>query len=163
MFTLVLQMTRLSATSRSQKSSGSIVSVLAVDCPSISFTIQTLPLSIVGVLSTPVIFFMLARRAGWIPAFCCLVWMLFTFLLPVPISKLQNHLWVSPIDTRLWYYIDLLCCLRRLIKCYVVFLRHIKNSVTLSKTIREDLPILSKRMRCAPMLRKLYSNLPGNR
>ncbi|KAG0414978.1 hypothetical protein HPB47_007859 [Ixodes persulcatus] len=61
-------MTRLSPSSRAQYPAGQIVSILGVDCMQLSFSITMFPLPVIGVVCSPLIFYMLSARVGVWPA-----------------------------------------------------------------------------------------------
>ncbi|EEC16181.1 ABC transporter, putative [Ixodes scapularis] len=103
-----------------QYPAGQIVSILGVDCMQLSFSITMFPLPLIGVVCSPLIFYMLSARVGVWPAVSCAAWFLFTILLPIPMSRVQNALWrrvMKGRDDRLKRVADLLSSIR-LVKMY---------------------------------------------
>ncbi|CAN8001617.1 unnamed protein product, partial [Ixodes hexagonus] len=119
-FHYLFQMTRLSPTSRAQYPAGQILSILGVDCTQLSFSIMQFPMPIIGIICSPIVFFMLSTRVGVGPAVSCAAWLLFVLLLPIPTSRIQNMLWrkiMKGRDERLKRMADLLASVR-LVKMY---------------------------------------------
>ncbi|KAG0413194.1 hypothetical protein HPB47_009668 [Ixodes persulcatus] len=86
-------MTLLSPSARASISTGHVVSILGVDCTQLSMTVYNLPLPCCGILCMPVLLYLLAMRVGAGVTLCCAGYLLFVFLVPIPISRMQNLLW----------------------------------------------------------------------
>ncbi|CAN8006437.1 unnamed protein product, partial [Ixodes pacificus] len=100
--------------------SGYLVSVLGVDCMQLSMSITQMPTEVVGVLIMPLLVYLLAARVGTDPALCCAAWMLGSLLLIIPVSRLQNAIWLRIMknrDERLKRLSDFLSSVR-LVKMY---------------------------------------------
>lgn len=89
------QMTELSPTARHKASTGQVVSMLAVDCYTISMSMFLFPMPLAGIICMPVVLYLLAERVGTIPTLCCTAWFLLALILPFPTSRIQKFLWVS--------------------------------------------------------------------
>lgn len=89
------QMMRLSPTARARNPGGYIVSVVGVDCMQLNISLVQFPLPIAGLLLSPIVFYLLSVRVGVGPSICCAAWILLAIVLPFPMSRFQNALWVS--------------------------------------------------------------------
>ncbi|KAL1425824.1 hypothetical protein MTO96_018807 [Rhipicephalus appendiculatus] len=113
-------MTRLSPSALTRNPSGYVVSVLGVDCVQLSASALQFPLPIIGSFCMPVVLWVLALRAGTVPAVGCAVWLMIVLFLPFPTSVLQNILWKRVMryrDERLKSTADLLSSVR-VVKLY---------------------------------------------
>ncbi|KAL3194798.1 hypothetical protein MRX96_045924 [Rhipicephalus microplus] len=114
------KMTRLSPSALTRNPSGYVVSVLGVDCVQLSASALQFPLPIIGSLCMPVVLWVLALRAGTVPAVGCALWLMIVLFLPFPTSVLQNILWKRVMrfrDERLKSTADLLSSVR-VVKLY---------------------------------------------
>ncbi|CAN7940544.1 unnamed protein product, partial [Ixodes hexagonus] len=114
------KMTLLSPSARATISTGRVVSMLGVDCYQLTLSTYSFLYPCGGILCTPIFLYLLARRVGAASALCCAGYLLFVFLLPIPISRIQDLLWRSQMrarDERLKQTSDLLSSVR-LVKMY---------------------------------------------
>ncbi|KAH6922067.1 hypothetical protein HPB50_008680 [Hyalomma asiaticum] len=114
------KMTRLSPSALTRNPSGYVVSVLGVDCVQLSASALQFPLPMIGSLCMPLVLWVLALRAGTVPAIGCAVWLMVVLFLPFPTSVLQNTLWKRVTrfrDERLKSTADLLSSVR-VVKLY---------------------------------------------
>lgn len=114
------KMTRLSPSALTRNPSGYVVSVLGVDCVQLSASTLQFPLPVIGSLCMPLVLWVLAIRAGAVPALGCAVWLMIVLFLPFPTSVLQNALWKRVMrfrDERLKSTADLLSSVR-VVKLY---------------------------------------------
>ncbi|KAH9364370.1 hypothetical protein HPB48_021713 [Haemaphysalis longicornis] len=117
---LFVKMTRLSPLALARNPSGYVVSLLGVDCIQISSTLLQIPQPLAGLVCMPFVLYLLGNRAGLVPALGCTVWLLLVMLLPLPVSVLQNALWIRVTrfrDERLRRTADLLSSVR-VVKLY---------------------------------------------
>lgn len=117
---LFVKMTRLSPLALARNPSGYVVSLLGVDCIQMSGTLLQIPQPLAGVACMPFVLYLLGNRAGLVPALGCTVWLLLVMLLPMPVSVLQNALWIRVTrfrDERLRRTADLLSSVR-VVKLY---------------------------------------------
>ncbi|KAH7975231.1 hypothetical protein HPB49_025293 [Dermacentor silvarum] len=99
---------------------GYVASILAVDCVQLYQCVYALPLPFFGVLTLPLLFWMLSERAGVVPAMCCAAWAFVTLLAPLALLYAQNRFWDVQIharDERLKSMTDLLSNIR-VVKMY---------------------------------------------
>ncbi|XP_037554446.2 ATP-binding cassette sub-family C member 3 [Dermacentor silvarum] len=114
------KMTRLSPSALTRNPSGYVVSMLGVDCVQLSGSTLQFPLPVIGSLCMPLVLWVLAIRAGTVPALGCAVWLMIVLFLPFPTSVLQNSLWKRVMrfrDERLKSTADLLSSVR-VVKLY---------------------------------------------
>ncbi|CAN8026206.1 unnamed protein product [Ixodes persulcatus] len=93
------KMTRLSPTARAAIPTGHVLSILGVDCFQLSMIAVMFPYPVGGVLCMPILLYLLAQRVGAGVTLCCFAYLLCAFLVSIPISRLQNALWVSRKET----------------------------------------------------------------
>ncbi|XP_040069750.2 multidrug resistance-associated protein 1 [Ixodes scapularis] len=113
-------MTLLSPSARAAISTGQVLSILGVDCYQLAMSIFNFPYPVCGLLCMPIMLYLLACRVGTATPLCCAGYLLFVFLLPIPISRMQNFLWFRQMrarDERLKQTSDLLSSVR-LVKMY---------------------------------------------
>ncbi|KAM7294228.1 ATP-binding cassette sub-family C member 2 [Ixodes scapularis] len=114
------KMTLLSPSARAAISTGQVLSILGVDCYQLAMSIFNFPYPVCGLLCMPIMLYLLACRVGAATPLCCAGYLLFVFLLPIPISRMQNFLWFRQMrarDERLKQTSDLLSSVR-LVKMY---------------------------------------------
>ncbi|XP_077497298.1 multidrug resistance protein mrp-7-like isoform X2 [Amblyomma americanum] len=102
------------------QSTGYVASLLGVDCLQLCNTIYAMPLTICGILTMPLLFWMLSQRAGVAPAVNCGAWAVVTLTAPIFSSYAQKRFWAAEIkarDERLKSMTDLLCNIR-VVKMY---------------------------------------------
>ncbi|XP_077538531.1 ATP-binding cassette sub-family C member 2-like isoform X2 [Haemaphysalis longicornis] len=99
---------------------GYVASLLGVDCNQLCVSIYSMPLTFCGVTTMPLLFWMLAQRAGVGPALCCAAWVVLTLVMPLVSAPLQKRFWrrnIKARDERLKYMSDLLSTVR-VVKMY---------------------------------------------
>ncbi|KAH9364662.1 hypothetical protein HPB48_022474 [Haemaphysalis longicornis] len=99
---------------------GYITSMLGVDCSVLCTSAITIPTPVFGLAFLPLIFWMLASRAGIGPSVCCASWLVLVLSLPYWSSFIQKRLWAkatSARDERLKITTDLLSTIR-VVKMY---------------------------------------------
>ncbi|CAN8005314.1 unnamed protein product, partial [Ixodes pacificus] len=114
------KMTLLSPSARAAISTGQVLSILGVDCYQLAMSIFNFPYPVCGLLCMPIMLYLLSCRVGAATPLCCAGYLLFVFLLPIPISRMQNFLWFRQMrarDERLKQTSDLLSSVR-LVKMY---------------------------------------------
>ncbi|XP_077495367.1 ATP-binding cassette sub-family C member 3-like isoform X2 [Amblyomma americanum] len=118
---LVFQkVTAMSALTRARYPVGHIASLLSVDCWRVCVCSFPAPLPLFGALLLPVVFWMLAARAGVGPSLCCAAWTVLMLCLPLLSPLLQNWIWAKATrarDERLKATTDLLSAIR-VVKMY---------------------------------------------
>ncbi|KAH7975288.1 hypothetical protein HPB52_000003 [Rhipicephalus sanguineus] len=113
-------MTTMSSSIKARYPMGQISSLLAVDCTLLAQSIFALPMLLIGVLLFPLLFWMLATRAGVLPSVCTASWALLVLCVPSFASSTQKRLWGKAIkarDERLKATTDLLSTIR-VVKMY---------------------------------------------
>ncbi|KAL1486488.1 hypothetical protein MTO96_046940 [Rhipicephalus appendiculatus] len=83
------------ATMRNTYPTGAVVSLLAVDCGTLALSTMVFPMPLGGLITLPVVLWLLAERAGTYPTLCCLAWMIVVFVMPFCAFKFQKKFWVS--------------------------------------------------------------------
>ncbi|XP_037498759.2 ATP-binding cassette sub-family C member 2 [Rhipicephalus sanguineus] len=114
------KMTTMSSSIKARYPMGQISSLLAVDCTLLAQSIFALPMLLIGVLLFPLLFWMLATRAGVLPSVCTASWALLVLCVPSFASSTQKRLWGKAIkarDERLKATTDLLSTIR-VVKMY---------------------------------------------
>ncbi|XP_077535964.1 ATP-binding cassette sub-family C member 2-like [Haemaphysalis longicornis] len=114
------KMIRLSPAAQPKYAAGYLVSLVAVDCTTLSNAATSGLRLLVGFLSIPFVLYTLHLQVGMIPVLCCGAWNLLAFLLLIPSYKIQQELWRRILgcrDARLKKMTDLLSCVR-LVKFY---------------------------------------------
>ncbi|XP_049513744.1 ATP-binding cassette sub-family C member 2-like isoform X2 [Dermacentor silvarum] len=114
------KVTTMSAGSKARYPTGHISSLLGVDCSLLSSCAFAIPVPLFGVLLYPLLFWMLAERAGLVPSLCTAAWALLVLGLPFFGSFLQKFFWKKAIrarDERLKATSDLLSTIR-VVKMY---------------------------------------------
>ncbi|XP_077545162.1 ATP-binding cassette sub-family C member 3-like [Haemaphysalis longicornis] len=99
---------------------GYITSILGVDCSVLCTSAITIPTPVFSLAFLPLIFWMLASRAGIGPSVCCASWLVLVLSLPYGSSFIQKRLWAkatSARDERLKITTDLLSTIR-VVKMY---------------------------------------------
>ncbi|XP_075540079.1 ATP-binding cassette sub-family C member 2-like [Dermacentor variabilis] len=99
---------------------GYVASLIGVDCMELCNSWYVMPTTICGAATFPLLFWMLAQRAGVGAALCCAAWVVLTLAMPVLSAPLQKHFWDKEIrarDERLKYTTDLLQTIR-VVKMY---------------------------------------------
>ncbi|KAH9365083.1 hypothetical protein HPB48_011901 [Haemaphysalis longicornis] len=116
-------MTRMSASALSKASAGYLVSVVAVDVEKLNIAVVLFARDTSGILSLPVLVWMLISRAGVLPVVGCVAWQLFCLVLYVVASKLQASLW-----GRVAYVPQAACIFNMSIRDNVLFGREMEAS-----------------------------------
>ncbi|XP_077561247.1 ATP-binding cassette sub-family C member 2-like [Haemaphysalis longicornis] len=114
------KVTTMSAGSKARYPAGQITSMLGVDCSTVYSAAFCVPTPLFGALFLPMVFWMLAARAGVGPALCCAAWLLLVLSLPFLTSRLQKHMWTQAMrarEGRLRATADLLSAIR-VVKMY---------------------------------------------
>ncbi|XP_065302552.1 ATP-binding cassette sub-family C member 2-like isoform X1 [Dermacentor albipictus] len=114
------KVTSMSTLTRARYTAGRITSMLTVDCWQMGNCVYVVPMPLFGVLSLPIVFWMLAARTGVGPSLCCAAWTVFILCLPALCSSFQKRLWAKVIgarDERLKVITDLLAMIR-IVKMY---------------------------------------------
>nr|XP_037272775.1 canalicular multispecific organic anion transporter 2-like [Rhipicephalus microplus] len=114
------KVTTMSTLTRARYTAGRISSILSVDCWQIGTCCFTVALPLFGALSLPLVFWMLATRAGVGPSLCCAAWTVIVLCLPLFCSSYQKFIWgkvVSARDERLKVISDMLATIR-VVKMY---------------------------------------------
>nr|XP_037271029.1 canalicular multispecific organic anion transporter 1-like [Rhipicephalus microplus] len=88
------------ATMRNTYPTGAVVSLLAVDCGTLALSVMVFPMPIGGLITMPVVLWLLAERAGTYPTLCCLAWMIAVFLMPFGAFKFQRKFWQRQMKAR---------------------------------------------------------------
>ncbi|XP_075730464.1 multidrug resistance-associated protein 1 [Rhipicephalus microplus] len=99
---------------------GYVASLLGVDCLVLCNWVHTLPLPFCGILTLPLLFWMLSERVGVVPTFCCATWTVVALLASGVSLYAQRRLWdleIKARDERLKFMSDLLCNIR-VVKMY---------------------------------------------
>ncbi|KAH7976176.1 hypothetical protein HPB52_009486 [Rhipicephalus sanguineus] len=106
--------------SAASQPTGYVASLLSVDCLQLCNCFYTLPVPSFGVLTLPLLFWMLSQRAGVVPAICCAAWAIVTLLSPLALLYAQQRFWdveIKARDERLKSLTDLLSNIR-VVKMY---------------------------------------------
>ncbi|KAL1476894.1 hypothetical protein MTO96_036166 [Rhipicephalus appendiculatus] len=114
------KVTSMSTLTRARYTAGRISSILSVDCWQVGTCCFTVALPLFGALSLPLVFWMLATRAGVGPSLCCAAWTVIVLCLPLFFSSYQKFIWgkvVSARDERLKVITDMLATIR-VVKMY---------------------------------------------
>ncbi|XP_049276080.1 ATP-binding cassette sub-family C member 2-like [Rhipicephalus sanguineus] len=114
------KVTSMSTLTRARYTAGRISSILSVDCWQVGTCCFTVPLPLFGALSLPLVFWMLATRAGVGPSLCCAAWTVIVLCLPLFFSSYQKFIWgkvISARDERLKVITDMLATIR-VVKMY---------------------------------------------
>ncbi|XP_049513983.1 ATP-binding cassette sub-family C member 4-like [Dermacentor silvarum] len=88
------------ATMRSTYPTGSVVSLLAVDCGTLALSMMVFPMPLGGLVTLPVALWLLAERAGTYPTLCCLAWILLVFAMPFCAFRFQKKFWQRQMKAR---------------------------------------------------------------
>nr|XP_037272969.1 canalicular multispecific organic anion transporter 1-like [Rhipicephalus microplus] len=99
---------------------GYVASLLGVDCLVLCNWVHTLPLPFCGILTLPLLFWMLSERVGVVPTVCCATWTVVALLASGVSLYAQRRLWdleIKARDERLKFMTDLLCNIR-VVKMY---------------------------------------------
>ncbi|KAL1420371.1 hypothetical protein MTO96_024204 [Rhipicephalus appendiculatus] len=88
------KVTTMSSSTKACYPTGKISSMLTVDCTMISLFTFALPILLVGVLLSPLLFWMIGTRAGLWPSVCTASGTLLVLCLPSFASSLQKRLWL---------------------------------------------------------------------
>ncbi|XP_049275860.1 ATP-binding cassette sub-family C member 3-like isoform X2 [Rhipicephalus sanguineus] len=99
---------------------GYVASLLGVDCLQLCNCVHTLPLPTCGILTLPLLFWMLSKRVGVVPTVCCAAWAVITLLVSLVSLYAQRRFWdveIKARDERLKFMTDLLCNIR-VVKMY---------------------------------------------
>ncbi|XP_077545765.1 uncharacterized protein LOC144158623 isoform X1 [Haemaphysalis longicornis] len=116
-FSKILTMT---AGARTRYPTGKITLLMSVDASMVITGGTSIPVPLFGAVTLPIVFWMLASRAGVGPALCCAAYVVFVLCLPFVTSCLQRSLWAKAIrvrDERLKAISDLLSTIR-VVKMY---------------------------------------------
>lgn len=85
---------------RSTYPTGSVVSLLAVDCGTLAFAMVVFPMPLGGLLTLPGLLWLLAERTGTMPMLCCVFWILVIFAMPFAGFRFQKKFWQSQMKAR---------------------------------------------------------------
>ncbi|XP_049519230.1 ATP-binding cassette sub-family C member 3-like [Dermacentor silvarum] len=99
---------------------GYVASLIGVDCMELCNSWYAMPVTLCGTATLPLLFWMLAQRAGVGAALCCAAWVALTLAMPLLSAPLQKRFWGKEIrarDERLKYITDLLQTIR-VVKMY---------------------------------------------
>uniref|UniRef100_A0A131YIL8 ABC transporter n=1 Tax=Rhipicephalus appendiculatus TaxID=34631 RepID=A0A131YIL8_RHIAP len=88
------------ATMRNTYPTGAVVSLLAVDCGTLALSTMVFPMPLGGLITLPVVLWLLAERAGTYPTLCCLAWMIVVFVMPFCAFKFQKKFWQRQMKAR---------------------------------------------------------------
>lgn len=116
-FSKILTMT---AEAKARYPTGKISLLLSVDASMVTTAATSIPVPLFGAVTLPIVFWMLANRAGVGPALCCAAYVVFVLCLPFITSLLQRRFWSKAIrirDERLKAISDLLSTIR-VVKMY---------------------------------------------
>ncbi|XP_077506866.1 multidrug resistance-associated protein 1-like isoform X1 [Amblyomma americanum] len=106
---------QMPATLRGTYPTGSIVSLLAVDCGTLALSMMVFPMPVGGLITLPVLLWLLAQRAGTLPTLCCTAWILVVFIMPFCAFRFQKKFWQSQMqarEERIKSLSDLFACIR---------------------------------------------------
>ncbi|KAH9364174.1 hypothetical protein HPB48_000808 [Haemaphysalis longicornis] len=110
----------MTAGARTRYPTGKITLLMSVDASMVIAGGTSIPVPLFGAVTLPIVFWMLASRAGVGPALCCAAYVVFVLCLPFVTSCLQRSLWAKAIrvrDERLKAISDLLSTIR-VVKMY---------------------------------------------
>ncbi|XP_077561249.1 multidrug resistance protein mrp-7-like isoform X2 [Haemaphysalis longicornis] len=92
--------TQMPGSLRSTYPTGSVVSLLAVDCGTLAFAMVVFPMPLGGLLTLPGLLWLLSQRTGTMPTLCCLLWIVAVFVMPFTGFRLQKRFWQSQMKAR---------------------------------------------------------------